>query len=84
MVLRQELFLARQRGVSVCTVMPAEIATPSFRQAGNLLGREAKAMPPVYPPEQVARAIVHCTAPSCPAGRSTSATPPGSSPPSPW
>jgi NAD(P)-dependent dehydrogenase (short-subunit alcohol dehydrogenase family) len=60
MTLRQELALDRDaRGISVCTVMPATIDTPLFRQAANHTGREAKAMPPVYTAERVARTIVH-------------------------
>lgn len=53
--LRQELV---QDEVSVCTVLPASIDTPFYRNAGNRSGREVRPMPPVYPPETVARAIV--------------------------
>jgi hypothetical protein len=38
--------------------MPATIDTPFFQHAGNYTGRATKAMPPVYPAERVARAIV--------------------------
>ena len=58
MTLRQELALEGQRGVHVCTIMPATIDTPFFQHAANYLGREAKAMPPVYRVERVARACV--------------------------
>jgi short-subunit dehydrogenase len=60
MVLRQELLIDGVRGVHVCTVMPGTIDTPLFHHAANYTGRRAKAMPPVYPPDQVARAIVRC------------------------
>lgn len=53
--LRQELV---QDDVSVCTVLPASIDTPFYRNAGNRSGREVRPMPPVYPPETVAATIV--------------------------
>lgn len=61
MTLRQELALSGAKGVHVCTVMPATIDTPFFAHTGNLTGRVAKAFPPVYPPERVARTIVNLT-----------------------
>jgi NAD(P)-dependent dehydrogenase (short-subunit alcohol dehydrogenase family) len=45
-------------GIQVSTVLPASIDTPIFQHAGNYTGRAVKAMTPVYPPEQVAAAIV--------------------------
>lgn len=57
--LRQELALSGTRGIHVCTVMPATIDTPFFQHAANYTGRAARAMPPVYPVERVARAIAH-------------------------
>ncbi|HEV7899176.1 MAG TPA: SDR family oxidoreductase [Planosporangium sp.] len=56
--LRQELWLDGARNVHVCTVMPATIDTPFFNHAGNYTARKVVPMPPVYPPERVARAIV--------------------------
>jgi short-subunit dehydrogenase len=56
--LRQELLLDRAKGIKVCTVMPATIDTPFFDHTANYTGRKAKAMPPVYSAERVARAIV--------------------------
>lgn len=57
--LRSELALAGERGIHVVTVLPATIDTPFFRRhAANLTGRPVLAMPPVYPPEKVAAAIV--------------------------
>jgi short-subunit dehydrogenase len=57
--LREELQLDRAHGVHVCTVLPATIDTPFFNHAGNYTGREVVPMPPVYPPERAARAIVN-------------------------
>ncbi|NYH51079.1 NAD(P)-dependent dehydrogenase (short-subunit alcohol dehydrogenase family) [Nocardiopsis arvandica] len=56
--LRQELALAGDRDVHVCTVLPAAIDTPIFDHAANYTGRRVVAMPPVYTPEKVARTIV--------------------------
>lgn len=56
--LRQELLLDGAKGVKVCTVLPPTIDTPFFDHTANYTGRKAKAMPPVYPPERVARAVV--------------------------
>ncbi|WP_223830242.1 SDR family oxidoreductase [Nocardiopsis quinghaiensis] len=57
--LRQELALSGDRGVHVCTVLPAAIDTPIFDHAANYTGRRVVAMPPVYTPERVARTIVN-------------------------
>jgi NADP-dependent 3-hydroxy acid dehydrogenase YdfG len=54
--LRMEV--AEEPGVHVCTVMPAAIDTPIFQHAANYTGRDIRALAPVYPPEQVAEAIV--------------------------
>jgi short-subunit dehydrogenase len=56
--LRQELAVEGVQGVKVCTVLPATIDTPFFQHAANYTGRRIRAMPPVYTPERVARAIV--------------------------
>jgi hypothetical protein len=56
--LRQELRLGGARDVHVCVVLPATIDTPLFQHAANFTGAQVVAMPPVYPPERVARAIV--------------------------
>ncbi len=60
MSLRQELALDRAKGIRVCTVLPPTIDTPFFQHSANRTGRAVKAMPPVYPPERVARTIVNC------------------------
>lgn len=56
--LRQELLLGRARRIHVCTVLPATIDTPLFHHAANFTRFGVKAIPPVYSPERVARAIV--------------------------
>jgi short-subunit dehydrogenase len=56
--LRQELQLDGATGVHACTVMPASIDTPIYAHAANYTGRKVVPIPPVYPPERVARAIV--------------------------
>jgi short-subunit dehydrogenase len=62
MSLRQELQLVNAGNIHVCVVMPASIDTPFFNHAANFTGRAVKAMPPVYPPDDVADAIVRCAA----------------------
>jgi NAD(P)-dependent dehydrogenase (short-subunit alcohol dehydrogenase family) len=52
---RQEI---ADRSVSVCTVLPASIDTPLYRHAGNRTGYALRPLPPVYPPELVARTVV--------------------------
>ena len=44
--------------VSVTNIKPSSIDTPFFKSARTYLGVEPKAIPPVYPPERVARAIL--------------------------
>jgi NAD(P)-dependent dehydrogenase (short-subunit alcohol dehydrogenase family) len=56
--LRQELWLEGERHIRVCTVLPATVDTPLFDHAANYTGRRPVAMPPVYSPERVARAVV--------------------------
>ncbi len=48
-----------QPNIHVCTVMPSAIDTPIFQHAANYTGRGVQALPPVYPPEQVAEVIVN-------------------------
>lgn len=55
--LRQELV---GTAIDACVVAPATVDTPLFDHAANFTGRTIKAMPPVYPPERVAQAIVRC------------------------
>ncbi|MGA4847251.1 SDR family oxidoreductase [Streptomyces sp. G5(2025)] len=59
--LRQELRLAGQHGIHVCTVLPATMDTPFFRHAANYSGREVLPMAPVYTAERAARKVVRLT-----------------------
>lgn len=54
--LREELLDAKD--IHVSTVSPATIDTPLFQNGANYTGRAAKAMPPVYPAEDVVKAII--------------------------
>jgi len=45
--------------VSVTLIRPAAIDTPFTQHARNYFDREPKLPPPVYPPKEVARAILH-------------------------
>ncbi|HEY8566192.1 MAG TPA: SDR family oxidoreductase [Beijerinckiaceae bacterium] len=54
--LRQEL--REHRGIHVCGVFPASIDTPGFAHGANVSGRALDPGPLVYPPEDVAAAIV--------------------------
>jgi len=58
MSLREELLLQHFDDVHVVTILPATIDTPLFQHAANYSGRRIKALPPVYPAELVASAIV--------------------------
>jgi short-subunit dehydrogenase len=55
--LRQELQLQGDKDIHVCTVMPAAIDTPFYKNSPNLTGRELKAPPPLYAAAKVADAI---------------------------
>jgi len=55
--LRQELV---GTPIEACVVAPATVDTPLFDHAANYTGRQIVAMPPVYPVERVARAVVGC------------------------
>jgi NAD(P)-dependent dehydrogenase (short-subunit alcohol dehydrogenase family) len=46
--------------ISVTLVKPGSIDTPLFDKAKTYLGVEPQPVPPVYAPEIVARAILHC------------------------
>jgi len=46
--------------VSVSLIKPTSIDTPLPRRARNYMDREPMLPPPVYPPEEVAHAILHC------------------------
>jgi short-subunit dehydrogenase len=55
--LRTELALRGLRDIHVVTILPPTIDTPLFQHAANHTGRRVVALPPVYPPQLVARAI---------------------------
>ena len=46
--------------VSVTLIKPSAIDTPYPRHAKNFMDREATVPPPVYAPDVVARAVLHC------------------------
>ena len=52
-------------------IQPAAIDTPYPQHAKSYLGVEPKHLPPVYAPEVVAEAILHCAEPAPAAGNST-------------
>ncbi|TGE00238.1 SDR family oxidoreductase [Methylobacterium nonmethylotrophicum] len=56
--LRMEL-IAEGAPVSVTLVKPASVDTPLPNRARNYMDREPTLPPPIYPPEEVARAILH-------------------------
>ncbi|MFC8124824.1 SDR family NAD(P)-dependent oxidoreductase [Streptomyces sp. NPDC057302] len=56
--LRQELRLAGQDGIHVCTVLPATMDTPFFRDAANYSGRAVTPMGPVYTAQRAAKTVV--------------------------
>ncbi|WP_457107562.1 SDR family oxidoreductase [Methylobacterium sp. P5_C11] len=56
--LRMEL-IADGAPVSVTLVKPASIDTPLPQRARNYMDREPTLPPPIYPPEEVANAILH-------------------------
>lgn len=60
--LRSELAREGFSGVHVCTVLPATIDTPFYQNGANYTGRRPMAMPPVYTPERVAKAVVKLVA----------------------
>lgn len=56
--LRQELALARQQDIHVCTILPATIDTPMYRNAANITEREVMPLPPIYPASRVADGVM--------------------------
>jgi NAD(P)-dependent dehydrogenase (short-subunit alcohol dehydrogenase family) len=52
--------MASHRNIHVCVVMPGPVDTPLFDNAANSTGQELRVIPPAYPPERVAAAIVRC------------------------
>ncbi|GAA2511439.1 SDR family NAD(P)-dependent oxidoreductase [Pilimelia columellifera] len=56
--LRQELLLAGEDNIKVCTVLPSSVDTPLYGNAANYSGLRLRPIPPAYPAERVARAIL--------------------------
>jgi NAD(P)-dependent dehydrogenase (short-subunit alcohol dehydrogenase family) len=54
--------LAEEPDIHVCTLVPYAIDTPHFEHGANHVGLDARAMPPMQPPEKVARALVSLAA----------------------
>ncbi|WMJ72093.1 SDR family oxidoreductase [Cytophagaceae bacterium ABcell3] len=50
--------LSDEKNIHVCSVLPATIDTPLFRQLSNYMGREVKPMNPVLEAKEVAETIV--------------------------
>lgn len=46
--------------ISVTLIRPGSVDTPFFRHAKSIMGREPAPPPPIYAPEMVAEAILHC------------------------
>jgi NADP-dependent 3-hydroxy acid dehydrogenase YdfG len=56
-IIRQELV---GTDIHASLVAPATVDTPLFQHAANYTYRDLRAMPPIYTPERVARAVVAC------------------------
>ncbi|HSH55860.1 MAG TPA: SDR family oxidoreductase [Candidatus Limnocylindrales bacterium] len=56
--IRQEVRLAGLPDVHVCTVLPSTMDTPIYHSGANRSGKQPRAIPPIYPAEMVAEAIV--------------------------
>jgi NAD(P)-dependent dehydrogenase (short-subunit alcohol dehydrogenase family) len=50
--------VADEPDIHVCTLLPYAIDTPHFEHGANLIGLEARSMPPMQQPEEVAQAMV--------------------------
>ncbi|HUS29753.1 MAG TPA: SDR family NAD(P)-dependent oxidoreductase [Kofleriaceae bacterium] len=49
--------LADERDIHACTIFPFAIDTPHFQSAANAIGKAPRSLPPMQPPEKVARAV---------------------------
>lgn len=56
--IRSELMLDGYKNVHVATVLPPTVDTPLFDLVGNYTGKRVVPMPPIYPAQKVAEAIV--------------------------
>jgi NAD(P)-dependent dehydrogenase (short-subunit alcohol dehydrogenase family) len=53
--------LEKQRaGVDLCLILPGGINTPQFDRGRQKLGVQPQPIPPIYQPELVAAAVLHC------------------------
>jgi NAD(P)-dependent dehydrogenase (short-subunit alcohol dehydrogenase family) len=50
--------VADERDIHICTLLPYAVDTPHFEHGANRVGLDARAMPPMQAPEEVARALV--------------------------
>ena len=50
--------LGKYKDIYVCDVYPAYIDTPGFQHGGNYIGKKLKPIPPVFPAQHVAKAMV--------------------------
>jgi NAD(P)-dependent dehydrogenase (short-subunit alcohol dehydrogenase family) len=50
----------RGTGVDISLVLPGAVNTPQFERGRQKLGQQPRPVPPVYQPELVAEAILHC------------------------
>jgi NAD(P)-dependent dehydrogenase (short-subunit alcohol dehydrogenase family) len=50
--------LADEPDIHVCSLLPYAMDTPHFEGGANRVGRKAHPLPPIQPPEQVARTLV--------------------------
>jgi NAD(P)-dependent dehydrogenase (short-subunit alcohol dehydrogenase family) len=51
-----------QSGVDLCLILPGAINTPQFDRGRQKLGEQPQPIPPIYQPELVAEAVLHCAA----------------------
>ena len=49
-----------QAGVDLCLILPGGINTPQFDRGRQKLGLQPRPVPPIYRPEVVADAVLHC------------------------
>jgi NAD(P)-dependent dehydrogenase (short-subunit alcohol dehydrogenase family) len=49
-----------QAGVDLCLILPGGINTPQFDRGRQKLGLQPRPVPPIYQPEIVADAVLHC------------------------
>ncbi len=47
-------------GVDLCLILPGGINTPQFDRGRQKLGAQPQPVPPIYQPEIVAKAVLHC------------------------